>query len=85
MGVATITQLRKDVLAVKDVAQKSGVATIGTTAGTAVAALTGLPWGWIAVGAGIIGLVAVGIVAYRYRDVLARKANGILNREPVKA
>jgi peptidoglycan hydrolase-like protein with peptidoglycan-binding domain len=69
IGPATLSQLRRDAAAAKDAVTK----TVTSTAGSAtVAWATGLPWGWIAIGA---ALLAVGYVAYRNRDVIARRWN----------
>lgn len=78
LGVATITQLSKDVKALKSVAKDSGIVT-GVT--TAISAGAGLPWGWIAAG---VAVVAVVYFSWRYRDVLKCRLNRILGREACK-
>lgn len=67
LGPATLSQLRRDITAAKDAAAK-GIPTIVSTGAGAWAA--GLPWGWLALAAGI---VVVGYFAWRYRDVLQRR------------
>ncbi|RVQ20381.1 glycoside hydrolase family protein [Sinorhizobium meliloti] len=69
LGPATLSQLRRDAKAMKDAATKGAGSAIGSGA---LAFMAGLPWGWIAAGA---LLLAVGYVAYRYRDVIARRWN----------
>ncbi|PWE56381.1 peptidoglycan-binding protein [Metarhizobium album] len=69
LGPATLTQLRRDAGTAKEVVTKAA----SSGAGTALVAWTaGLPWGWIAAGAVIL---AVGYVAYRNRDIIARHIN----------
>jgi lysozyme len=69
IGPATLAQLRRDAAAAREALTKAG----SSGAGTAVAAwAAGLPWQWIAAGAVVI---ALGYVAYRNRDVIARRLN----------
>lgn len=70
LGPATLSQLRRDVSAVKDAVGK-GLPSVGGIG--ALSWLAGLPWGWIALGA--LVLVA-GYFAWRYRDVIMRRLNG---------
>ena len=75
LGPATLAQLRRDVMAVKDVAQKGG----GLIAGSGVlSAVAGLPWLWIAGG---VAVVALGYFAWRYRDVVQRRWNKLRGKE----
>ncbi len=69
LGPATLSQLRRDAKALREGATKGVGSAIGSGA---LAFIAGLPWGWIAVGA---LLLALGCVAYRYRDVIARRWN----------
>lgn len=69
IGPATLSQLRRDATAAREALTKAG----SSGAGTAVAAwAAGLPWAWIAAGA--VG-IALAYVAYRNRDVIARRFN----------
>lgn len=75
IGPATLSQLRRDAAAAKEVVVKGA----GSGVGVAVSAWSaGLPWGWIA--AGVVVLV-VGYVAYRNRDVIARRWNSWRGKE----
>lgn len=77
IGPATIAQLRRDAGAAKDVVTKGA----SSAAGSGLLAFTaGLPWGWIA--AGVLVAVA-GYVAYRNRDVIARRWNSWCGKEVV--
>ncbi|MBD8894047.1 glycoside hydrolase family protein [Roseibium litorale] len=68
IGPATLAQLRKDLLALKETVTGSG-----GIAGLGVASFfAGLPWGWIA--AGGAGLLCLWLVI-RYRDSIARWIN----------
>jgi lysozyme len=69
LGPATLSQLRRDVAAAKDAVSKGipGVGGIG-----ALSWVVGLPWGWIALAAGV---AIAGYFAWRYRDVLQRRWN----------
>ncbi|RVG73033.1 peptidoglycan-binding protein [Sinorhizobium meliloti] len=69
LGPATLSQLRRDAKALRDAATKGAGSAVGSGA---LAFMAGLPWGWIAAGA---LLLAVGYVAYRYRDVIVRRWN----------
>jgi len=69
LGPATLSQLRRDAKALKDAAAKGAGSAFGSGA---LAFMADLPWGWIAAGA---LLLALGYVAYRYRDVIARRWN----------
>lgn len=69
IGPATLAQLRRDAAAAKEAVAKSATSGVGV----AVTAWTaGLPWGWIAAGAVALALA---YVAYRNRDVIARRWN----------
>lgn len=75
IGPATLSQLRRDAMAVKDAATKGA----GSIAGSgATAWLAGSPWQWVAVA------VAVGVIAYfawRYRDVIQARWNKFRGKE----
>ncbi|MAU22531.1 MAG: peptidoglycan-binding protein [Martelella sp.] len=74
IGPATIAQLRRDMAALKDAAEKSGAS---AAASGAVAWASGLPVGWIV--GGVVILAAVWF-AWRYRDVIARRFNTMTGR-----
>ncbi len=77
IGPATIAQLRRDAGAAKDVVTKGA----SSAAGSGLLAFTaGLPWGWIAAG---VLVVVVGYVAYRNRDLIARRWNSWHGKEVV--
>ncbi|MFK4259117.1 glycoside hydrolase family protein [Agrobacterium tumefaciens] len=77
IGPATIAQLRRDAGAAKDVVAKGA----SSAAGSGLLAFTaGLPWGWIAAG---VLVAVVGYVAYRNRDVIARRWNSWRGKEVV--
>ena len=77
IGPATIAQLRRDAGAAKDAVTKGA----SSAAGSGLLAFTaGLPWGWIA--AGVLAAV-VAYVAYRNRDVVARRWNSWRGKEVV--
>lgn len=80
LGPATLAQLRRDATVTSEAASK-GVAG-GFAAGGAVLA-SGLPWGWIAAGAGVGVIGVVAYVAWRKRDVIARHINTWRGREAV--
>ncbi|RVH71119.1 peptidoglycan-binding protein [Sinorhizobium meliloti] len=69
LGPATLSQLRRDATALREAATKGAGSAVGSGA---LAFMAGLPWGWIALG---MAVLAVGYVAYRYRDVLKRRWN----------
>lgn len=75
LGPATLSQLRRDAKALKDAAAKGTGSALGSGA---LAFAAGLPCGWIAAGA---ALLVVGYVAYRYRDVIARRWNSWRGKE----
>lgn len=72
IGPATLSQLRRDATATKEVVQGGASSLIGS--GT-LAYASGLPWIWIAIG---VGAVVLAFIAYRKRDVLARRLNTLL-------
>ncbi|WP_418137228.1 glycoside hydrolase family protein [Agrobacterium sp. El2ro-1b] len=75
IGPATLAQLRRDAGAAKDVVTKG----VSSAAGSGLLAFTaGLPWGWIAAG---VLVAVVGYVAYRNRDVIARRWNSWRGKE----
>ncbi|VVT34337.1 peptidoglycan-binding domain-containing protein [Rhizobium sp. EC-SD404] len=74
LGPATLAQLRRDIAAVKDVVQKGGSAVASSSA---VAWAAESPWLWVAGGVAAIVLV---YFAWRYRDVLQRRFNGLIGR-----
>jgi GH24 family phage-related lysozyme (muramidase) len=77
IGPATIAQLRRDAGAAKDVVAKGA----SSAAGSGMLAFTaGLPWDWIAAG---VLVAVVGYVAYRNRDVIARRWNSWRGKEVV--
>ncbi|TCT42795.1 glycoside hydrolase family protein [Martelella mediterranea] len=75
IGPATIAQLRRDMMALKDAAAKSG---LSAAASGAAAWTAGLPVGWIVVG---VIICATLWFAWRYRDVIARRINTIIGHE----
>ncbi|MDX0597168.1 glycoside hydrolase family protein [Sinorhizobium medicae] len=75
LGPATLSQLRRDAKALRDAATKGAGSAVGSGA---LAFMAGLPWGWIAAGALVL---ALGYVAYRYRDVIARRWNSWRGKE----
>ncbi|MQY44518.1 glycoside hydrolase family protein [Rhizobiales bacterium RZME27] len=66
LGPATLSQLRRDASAVKEVVAKGASSSVGAGA---LAFAAGLPWGWIAAG---VAIAVVGYVVYRNRDVIQR-------------
>ncbi|MEP1934939.1 MAG: peptidoglycan-binding protein [Roseibium sp.] len=74
IGPATMAQLRKDGLAVKDSVMGGG----GVAGAGFLSVLGGLPWGWI-IAAGLV-LVALWL-GIRYRDVIMRRFNQCLKLE----
>ncbi|MDX1004625.1 glycoside hydrolase family protein [Sinorhizobium medicae] len=75
LGPATLSQLRRDAAALKEAATKGAGSAIGSGA---LAFMAGLPWGWIALG---VAVLALGYVAYRYRDVIQRRWNSWRGKE----
>ncbi|MET3600103.1 hypothetical protein ABID12_002043 [Martelella mangrovi] len=75
IGPATIAQLRRDMKALRDAAQKSGAS---AAASGAIAWASGLPVGWIVTG---VVIIAIGWFAWRYRDVIARRINTLTGHE----
>ncbi|MDW9814290.1 glycoside hydrolase family protein [Sinorhizobium meliloti] len=69
LGPATLSQLRRDAKGLRDAATKGAGSAVGSGA---LAFVAGLPWGWVAAGALVL---ALGYVAYRYRDVIQRRWN----------
>lgn len=77
LGPATLSQLRRDAVAAKEAVTKG----VGSAAGSgALAFASGLPWGWIAAG---VAVAVVAYVAYRNRDLIARRWNTWRGREVV--
>jgi GH24 family phage-related lysozyme (muramidase) len=72
LGPATLAQLRREATVTTEATTK-GVA--GGAAAGGVALAIGLPWGWIAAGAGVGVLGLMAYVAWRKRDVIARRIN----------
>ncbi|MGV1752782.1 glycoside hydrolase family protein [Agrobacterium sp. CG674] len=75
IGSATLAQLRRDAVATKEAVQGGAGSLIGSGA---AAWSVGLPWGWIAV---LVAVSVLGVIAYRKRDVLARRINTLFGRE----
>lgn len=75
LGPATLSQLRRDAAALKEAGTKGAGSAIGSGA---LAFMAGLPWGWIALG---VAVLALGYVAYRYRDVIQRRWNSWRGKE----
>lgn len=80
LGPATLAQLRRDAVVTTEATTK-GVA--GGVAAGGAALASGMSWGWIAagVGVGVVGLLA--FLAWRKRDVIARRINTRRGREAV--
>lgn len=77
LGPATLAQLRRDAVAAKEAVTKG----VGSAAGSgALAFVAGLPWGWIAAG---VAVAVVAYVAYRNRDLIARRWNTWRGKEVV--
>lgn len=77
IGVATLTQLRRDAAAAKEAVTKG----VSSAAGSGILAfVAGLPWGWIAAG---VAIAVVAWVAYRNRDVVVRRWNTWRGKEAV--
>lgn len=77
IGPATMAQLRRDAVAVKEVAVKGASAAASSGA---LSFAAGLPWAWIAAG---VALIVVAYVVWRYRDVWTRRKNTVLGKEAV--
>ncbi|MET1411642.1 peptidoglycan-binding protein [Roseibium sp. HPY-6] len=75
IGPATIAQLRRDGIAVRDAAQKGGGLSVVSGIGAAAA---GFPW--LEVSAFVTILAAI-YFAWRYRDVIQRRLNKLFGRE----
>lgn len=74
IGTATLAQLRRDAVATKEAVQGGA----GSLFGSGFAAWSlGLPWGWIALA---VAVGVLGVIAYRKRDVLARRFNTLFGR-----
>lgn len=80
LGPATLAQLRREAAFTGEATTK-GVA--GGVAAGGAALAGGLPWDWIAAGAGVAVLGIVALVAWRKRDVIARRINTWRGRESV--
>jgi lysozyme len=77
LGPATLSQLRRDVVAVREAVTETG----GLVTGTGLLSFfTGLPVGWIVGGALVL---TVAYFAWRYRDVWQRRLNKLLGRRHV--
>ena len=75
IGAATLAQLRRDAVATKEALQGGASSLVGS--GAAAWSL-GLPWGWITL---FVTVAVLGVIAYRKRDVLARRINTMFGRE----
>lgn len=75
IGPATMAQLQRDAIAVKDSVQNGGGLSVVSGVG---AFFSGLPWAWIAAG---VAVAAVAFFAWRYRDVIQRRWNKFRGRE----
>ena len=77
IGPATLAQLRRDASAAREAVTKG----VGSAASSGfLAFVAGLPWGWIVAG---VAVAAVAYVAYRNRDVIARRWNSWRGKEVV--
>ncbi len=77
IGPATLAQLRRDASAAREAVTKG----VGSAASSGLLAfVAGLPWGWIVAG---VAIAAVAYVAYRNRDVIARRWNSWRGKEVV--
>ncbi|MEF2550011.1 peptidoglycan-binding protein [Aurantimonas sp. A2-1-M11] len=72
LGPATLAQLRRDAQVAKEAIKKGGGALAGSGALTV---LSGLSWQWVAIGTGVVTAAVLAYVAWRYRDVIARRWN----------
>lgn len=75
IGPATMAQLRRDGIAVRDAAQKGGGLSVVSGIGAAVA---GFPW---LEAAAFVAILAAIYFAWRYRDVIQRRFNKLFGRE----
>ncbi|MBB3947042.1 GH24 family phage-related lysozyme (muramidase) [Rhizobium skierniewicense] len=75
IGSATLAQLRRDAVATKEAVQGGASSLLGSGA---AAWSMGLPWGWIAI---FVAISVLGVIAYRKRDVIARRINTLFGRE----
>lgn len=76
LGIATLTQLRRDAQAVAQVAKDSVFKAVPTaTAAGGAAFASGLPWGVIIPVSLVVLIAVVGFFAWKYRDVIARRMN----------
>lgn len=66
LGPATLSQLRRDAAAVKEVVKKGASSAAGSGA---LAFAAGLPWVWIAAG---VAIAVAAYVVYRNRDIIQR-------------
>lgn len=80
LGPATLAQLRREATVATE-ATTRGVA--GGVAAGGAALASGLHWGWIAAGVGAGAIVLLAYVAWRKRDVIARRINTWRGREVV--
>lgn len=84
LGPATLSQLRRDAVVVKEAVAKGGKALAGSGAlGTVASLLGGIPWGLVVVGAGVLTVGAIGYVAWRNRDLIARRWNTMTGKTVV--
>lgn len=75
IGPATLAQLRRDASAAREAVTKG----VGSAASSGLLAfVAGLPWAWIVAG---VAVAAVAYVAYRNRDVIARRWNSWRGKE----
>ncbi|WP_299473392.1 peptidoglycan-binding protein [uncultured Roseibium sp.] len=75
IGPATMAQLRRDGIAVRDAAQKGGGLSLVSGIGAAVA---GFPW---LEATAFVAVLAAIYFAWRYRDVIQRRFNKLFRRE----
>ena len=79
LGMATLTQLRRDATAVGEIVKDAATKGLGSSAGVgALGFLTGLPWQWIVP---VVLIGAVGWFAWQHRDVIARRWNTFTGRK----
>lgn len=73
LGVATLTQLRKDAVALRETATKALPTVLAVTGGSWLA---GVPtWAWFGVAAVVVGLIVY--FGWKYRDIWTRQINGV--------